>query len=357
MNLVLPVEGGSSGTWATILDTMFALVDAHDHTTGKGVKVVSAALNLNADVAWNTHAATGLLGAGFTETTAAAVAGYADLLWSQSSDHNLYFRNSSGVNVQITAGNTLNISIVGGIGGDYASVAALLDFTDATHTYGLKQQVGSAVRQYAKAAHADLQLFEFKANPAAGVPANAVTLQSPTGLGAGYTIQFPAAVPGSTVVPQVSAAGVMTFSNTLISALTVPGLSHTDVWEYPVPLQPVAALTTNTAYDADHISVDSTGINWAFETQVLQGIRNGDRLKSIIATITTGGGTVSYDLYQIAGGTASVLGIGGNLAAGTNTTNLAAAYTLLAGNCYYLHFNGTANGAKVAGVKLVFDHP
>jgi hypothetical protein len=90
---------------------------------------------------------------------------------------------------------------------------------------------------------------------------------------------------------------------------------------------------------------------------VLQGVRVGDRLKSIIATITTGGGTVSYDIYKISGGTASVLGIGGNLAAGTNTTNLGAPYTLLAGDLHYIHFNGTNNGAKVGGVKLVFDHP
>ena len=160
MNLVLPDEGGSADIWDVILDTLFALVDAHDHTTGKGVKVPSAALKINADVSWSfagtNYAITDAKAIDFTPVTAASMASYSSALFANSSDsNNLYYRNSSGTNVQITAGATLNVSIVGGIGGDYSSIGALLDYDDATDTYRFRQQTSASVRQFAKLLHAD----------------------------------------------------------------------------------------------------------------------------------------------------------------------------------------------------------
>ena len=51
MSLVLPVVSSTLGpTFATWINTALATIEEHDHTTGKGIKVPSAALNLNADV-------------------------------------------------------------------------------------------------------------------------------------------------------------------------------------------------------------------------------------------------------------------------------------------------------------------
>src|SRR5215831_9762696 len=95
MSLVLPTDHGSADTWDLILDAVFSTIDAHDHTTGKGVKVPSGGLNINADVAWATNAATGLKGAGFTPVAAAGLTSYSSLLFANSADsNNLYFRNS-----------------------------------------------------------------------------------------------------------------------------------------------------------------------------------------------------------------------------------------------------------------------
>src|SRR6185312_16306510 len=111
-------------------------------TTGKGVKVPSAGINVNADLSFAAFALTTAKAVTFNAVLSSAVTGYSNALWVDSSvsPNNLYFRNSSGTNVQITSGNTLNVAIVGGIGGDYSSISALLDFDDASDTYRLRQQ-------------------------------------------------------------------------------------------------------------------------------------------------------------------------------------------------------------------------
>jgi hypothetical protein len=220
MGLTLPVDHGSADVWDTILDTVFGLIDPHDHTTGKGVKVPSAGLNINADVAWGSHAATGLLGVQFTEQVPSALAGYASAFFVSNVDHNLYFRNANGVNVQFSAGNTLNVSIVGGIGGDYASVGALFSFDDATKRY-LAQSEGSP-RPWSGLAVADIDLYE----KAASIT-NKVTLKSPAGLAASYAVTWPAAAPVVTSLMTMTVAGAISVTNNVTRnrTLTIPGSS------------------------------------------------------------------------------------------------------------------------------------
>src|SRR5262245_41806967 len=225
MNLTEPTDHGSADIWGSMVNSAFDLIDAHDHTAGKGVKVPSAGLKINADVSWSfsgtNYAITDMKILDFTPVTAASISAYSSALFANSSDsNNLYFRNSGGTNVQITSGSTLNISIAGAIGGDYQSVGALLDFDDASDTYRLRQQVGAAVRQFAKASMADLNLFEYKAQPAAGVPANSVTLKSPAALAGSYSLTMLAALPGATNLLQCSSAGILTASNTVGNAIT-----------------------------------------------------------------------------------------------------------------------------------------
>jgi len=202
MALVLPTDGASPGVWDVILDTIFGRIDGHTHLTGSGVPIVSGALNINADVPWQGFSVTGAKAFTFAEVAAAAVAAYSDAIFVNSADHNLYFRNASGTNVQITAGATLNVAIVGGIGGDYSSVGALLSFDDATKRY-LLQSEGSP-RPWSGLATADIDLYQ----KAASIT-NKVTLKSPSALGASYSVTFPAAVPAAASVVMMSTGGVL----------------------------------------------------------------------------------------------------------------------------------------------------
>lgn len=208
MSLVLPTDGGSSGVWGSILDTVFAVVDAHTHLAGSGVPIVAGALNINADLSFAANALTNAKATSFTEQAAAAVTAYVNALFVNSADNNLYFRNSSGVNVQITSGSTINVSVVGGIGGDYATVGALLSYDDATKRY-LLQQEGSP-RPWAGLATGDLDLYQKAVSIS-----NKVTLKSPAALAASYTVTFPAIIPAATSYVQMSSAGAL-------STATVP---------------------------------------------------------------------------------------------------------------------------------------
>ena len=73
-----------------------------------------------------------------------AVSGYASALFANSADNNLYWRNSGGTNVQLTAGNSLNVAgFVGGIGGDYASRPELATVAGWRELLRRKKQTGT----------------------------------------------------------------------------------------------------------------------------------------------------------------------------------------------------------------------
>lgn len=219
MGLVLPTDHGSADVWDTILDTIFSTIDSHDHTTGKGVKIPAAALNINADISWSSggtsHSITDLVAVDFKPSPSSAVTALAGAFFVSDGTggltlNELYYRTVSGSNVKFTAGAALNVTpFSGGIGGDYASVAALEIFDDATDSYWFQQQVGSSVRQYARMRCSDVDLFEFKAAPTAGVPTNRVRLASPAALAASYALTMPAALPSSRALLSVDATGAV----------------------------------------------------------------------------------------------------------------------------------------------------
>ena len=220
MGLTLPTDHGSADVWDVILDAALTTIDSHDHSTGKGVKVPAGGLNINADVSWSSggtsHGITDLVAVDFKPSPAANLVGLAAALFvsdgtSGLSANELYWRTTTGSNVKLTAGTALNVAaFTGGIGGDYAATGALVVFDDSTDSYWFQQQVGNSVRQYARMRSADVDLYEFKANPTAGVPTNRVRLASPTALAASYTLTMPAALPSSTSRLSVDTSGTVT---------------------------------------------------------------------------------------------------------------------------------------------------
>lgn len=220
MNLTLPTDHGSSDIWDVVLDAVFGLIDSHDHTTGKGVPIPSAALKINADVTWafggTNYAIVNAKAYDLVPTTTASVASYSSALFSNSQDsNNLYYRNSGGTNVQITSGGTLNVSIVGGIGGDYASVSALLSYEDSTKRYLLQQQ--GSPRPWAGLATADIDLYQKAASIV-----NKVTLKSPNALGASYSLTMPGALPSATSSIVTTSAGQLQYADSVVKTLLIP---------------------------------------------------------------------------------------------------------------------------------------
>lgn len=109
MGMVLPVPSVEVGpAWATELITAFTdILDAHDHSSGKGVRINTAGLSINADLAINGYRL------GTVKTLALSSMGAAlviapDLGTLQNVSGDLYWVNSGGSAVKITAGASLN---------------------------------------------------------------------------------------------------------------------------------------------------------------------------------------------------------------------------------------------------------
>ena len=229
MGFVTPTAHGSADVWDTLLNDAMTIVGAHDHTTGNGVKIPAAALKINADVSWSFggvyHALKDALAIDFQPTTAASVAGFSSALWVSSTDSELHFLDASARDVKITNAGALNISLLGGIGGDYASVAAAFNYVDASDAYTAKQQQGSGgVRQWARLDAGDLDLFEVLATDSGTTISNRVRQASPAGLAASYGMTWFAALPAGTSLTQVTAAGAWLASNTIVNAVTCSNL-------------------------------------------------------------------------------------------------------------------------------------
>lgn len=119
MSLNLPTVGVTAGpTYATQVNTAFEDVDAHDHTTGKGVQVPSAGININANLEFNDYA---LLEIGYAAFTASAAPSTTKSVYVATSG-DLYYYNASGTSVQLTNGGSINAAGSGLL--SYSSIGA-----------------------------------------------------------------------------------------------------------------------------------------------------------------------------------------------------------------------------------------
>jgi hypothetical protein len=361
MLMDLPVDGDTDDLWGVVLnDALEDRVDVHDHTTGLGVKVPVAGLRINADLSFLDAAVNyslkDLRAVDFTPVTAASVAAFSSACFVDSADNNLKFRNAAGVVVGITNGNTLNASIIGGIGGDYASVGALVDYVDLNDTYRFRQQVGAAVQQFARMQSADLDVYEYKAHPAAGVPTNRIRLKSPAALGASYDVTLWAATPASQKIVQMDATGALTASNSLAlnESITLSGTGDILHGDWTIPAAPHGGRVAAGAFGVD-VSGNpaATGVGDRFQWTI-PTVRTGDLIKSMTVSGLRVGGTITVRFVRVplATGVAVVVSTANIAAGGLFSQLLSPNYTLLSTEVYYLEFLSGAAGDVLYGAMV-----
>ena len=111
MSLILPDVGITIGTtWATYLNAALTTVDSHDHSTGKGIKITPAGLNISSDLAFGSNNATGVRSIRLLNSTFTAAG--ADLACLYAQGNELYYRDGSGNTVQITSGGAISVGTV-----------------------------------------------------------------------------------------------------------------------------------------------------------------------------------------------------------------------------------------------------
>jgi hypothetical protein len=349
MALVSPTPGSDPGTWGTILNTLHDIVDAHTHKAGSGVKIGATAIQWDADItaafAGVAYALLGVRAVDFTPEPEADVAALSSACFANSDDaNNLYYRNSAGQNVQITDGATLAITASGGFGGDYTAVGASAGFTDAADTYFFKQQLGGGVNQYARIQSADVDLYEFKAHPTAGVPTNRVRLASPASLGASYSLIMPAGLPASTKALYLTSTGeVNPFSGD--ETLNLP----------PAAGQSHPSTGWNALGGSAWVS-QAAARTLAFPID----LHAGTRIKSIVFWYIRSGGTLTFELRrtELSTNTPTVVSTTTS-AAGTTYTSITLTpnHTMLASDAYQVII--TAGGAtdELHFVQVIYDIP
>jgi hypothetical protein len=347
MALIMPTEGGDAGEWDAYINDAADLIDAHDHSTGKGVKVKTNGLDINADLTFASggsySAITNVKAVDFQPHAASAMTAYAGCLFTNSSDsNNLYFRTQAGSNVRITNGATLDTTTSGGIGGDYASIPAEVAYIDASDTYTFRQ---TAAGNWARLQCGPVRIAELGTTESVYIE-----LAAPAALGASYTITPATALPGSTSVVQISSTGALTYSNTLSHGNRTRVISGPD-------FETISGTPTKT----------SQGRFTSMGTTLLAaplGLNAGDRVRSITFTYNRGGaGDIDFTLTRNTGdgaGANDVTVSTTNVAAGTGWTTVTLSsidHTVLAAWQYVVVVDTNNAAHAFAFAEVTWDKP
>jgi hypothetical protein len=379
MGLILPTRGPSgAGVWDDTLDENLGLADAHDHSSGKGVRIKTAGISIDADLSFGSlYGPTNLHRITFASIVALGANNKS--LFVNTADNELYWRSNAGANVKLTSGSTLNVAaFTGGIGGDYAAVGAEVAYEDANDRYTLKQQGGV----WARIASGELRLSETGTSESvfAGISV-------PAALASSYTLTLPLTLPASTNIVQMTSAGVMSASNTISVAIAAASASFSGL---------VTANAGLTAAVNTHVTVSGTGeFKHGSFTTVLSSIGGasagasslvngsavmrvgaagndwhrpldldvGQRVQTISVRLKPGavGAIVTASLVKDADGVITSIAVVG-VSSGTAYQTLTSAtinHTVAAGGSYSVQysFTGSASNSDLAHITLVRDRP
>lgn len=191
---VYPTIGQPGATEAVDLNTLLLNI-----VTCLEAKVSPSGININAALEMNGNILSELDQLQF-QGRAALSSGTGILFWN-SSDNELYWRSSGGVNVKLTNGGAINVAATGAItGAGYGSGGVEVNWDSANLRYKLKDASGTDA--YAHVAVDDVQL-----NDGSG---NFLSLAAPA-MGADYSLTFPNAVPAAQSRLMVSTGGILAY--------------------------------------------------------------------------------------------------------------------------------------------------
>lgn len=186
MNLVVPGVGTEIGpNYANEINNDLSILDAHNHTIGNGAPIPSSGLLINADLSMNDTNLISIRSLRLQDQ-GGVLSGGSDLACLYNNGGNLYFNDSSGNQIAITA--------AGGVAGSPGSIANLVSPASATYTAASKTFTWASGTS-GKAAAMDNGSVTIRQTDTAS--ANGITIQSPNALGSAYSLTLPSALPGA----------------------------------------------------------------------------------------------------------------------------------------------------------------
>jgi hypothetical protein len=135
MGLSQPTPGTQGPDWANELNANASIIDAHDHSSGKGVPVTPSGLSINTDLTINENKIIDLKSVKFVSQTSSLIASDAADIYIKNGD--LFYANGL-TDVQITNGGS-----VAGASGNIAGLASPASATFAGQQYSFFYDAGT----------------------------------------------------------------------------------------------------------------------------------------------------------------------------------------------------------------------
>lgn len=213
MSLILPTVGQEPGpNWALDLNNSLSLVDQHNHSPGSGVQITPAGMDINIDLPFGGNSAINLKSVRFSSQLSPLSSG-SDIGCLYVSGQNLYFNDTLGNQVQITAAGAVN-GTPGSIGNLIAPAA--VNYVPANQTFVFQSNQGNNTPASLDAGNLYLRNI---------VPGgNYIQLQPNSVLPASYSLILPSALPAATSVLLLDNLGNVATSGTA-SSLSVTTLN------------------------------------------------------------------------------------------------------------------------------------
>lgn len=256
MNLVISTVSVDSGLmWEQNLNASLTVIDGHNHTSGSGVQIPSAGININAALSFNNFSAAALQATTFQQQSSLSTLNSLFV----GTDGNLYFNDGAGdPSIKITFGGAVNVTSSGIVGAGGASAA----FVSGTLT------VQSAVNTPGNISGGSLLLGNIVA------ASNFLTLAPPSSMASSYTL---------TLIPQasLSTGTIVTVNSSGNMGTTTPDA--------------IGSSMTSIGADAIAISMGATGANSIGTEMTATGANAvaNTRTRATGSTVAVGGVAVS----------------------------------------------------------------
>lgn len=319
MSLTIPIAGQDPGPdYANNNNGCFLILDGHDHTSGKGVSITPAGLDINVDLSFSGNNATALRSVRFNPQSS-VIGGASDINCLSVSGVDLYYNDGNGNKVRITQSGSVTGSsgTITGLPSGTASAA----YVSINGTFVFQ----SATNTPANLDGASLILRDQTAN------SFGVTLNAPSSLGANYGLVMPQ-IPGQQSFVSLDTSGNL--GTTVTSAMA----------------NVVGTTMTVAGADAIGATMDSTGAD-AIAASRTRGVNNSTVGGVGISSAFTGVTTSQYPTYALFG-TVSVTTSGRPVAIGL-TAGYPTGYVLApspAGETWYILFS--RNGGNISEFKM-----
>ena len=233
--------------WATNLNTSLDAIDAHDHTSNKGVRIVPAAININASLEFNSNNALELKQVQF-DNQGSQPTDQSRALYAYGGE--LYYRDSSGNQVQIT--NSGSIASTGGfVNLDAPASAVYLPGSDLFQLW--HNQGGS---EYGKLAISDMFIYKYS-DDGSGTSDKVELKYTATGSSSALTLPNETGTLLSTATSFAGAISIATSSSNANISLSPHGTGEVDISKVDIAGGEIDAVTIGTNSACTDLRVDN----------------------------------------------------------------------------------------------------